>query len=323
MFQRLRVPVACAAVLGTVLALSPASMASGATGAPSSVQARSLFPTEFPLPTGFLPEGIAIGVLPIAYFGSRADGDIYRVNLITGEGRVFSQGPGTPSVGMKIDLLGRLFVAGGPGGDGRVVNAWTGEIIASYPFVTPATGTFVNDVIVTPRGAYFTDSQRPVLYHVPFGRFGRLPDASGVETIPLSGDFQQQPGFNTNGIARTPDGKALIIVQSNTGFLFRVDPATGVTTRIDIGAATVPMGDGLLVVGHTLFVVRNSAEIVVVIRLNDEGTSGTVTDELTDPRFDVPTTVAAYGNRLYLPNARFGVENPEQATYNAVAIPRP
>ena len=323
MFQRLRVPVACAAVLGTVLALSPAASASGSPAAPSSAQAQDFFPTEFDLPTGFLPEGIAIGLLPIAYFGSRADGDLFRVNLLTGEGRVFSQGPGTPSVGMKIDLFGRLFVAGGPGGDGRVVNAFTGEIIASYPFVTPATGTFVNDVIVTPRGAYFTDSQRPVLYHLPFGRFGRLPDASGVVTIPLSGDFQQQAGFNTNGISRTPDGRGLIIVQSNTGFLFRVDPTTGVTQRIDIGAATVPMGDGLLLLGRTLFVVRNAAEIVVVIRLNDEGTSGTVTDELTDPRFDVPTTVAAFGDRLYLPNARFGVANPTEATYNAVAIPRP
>ena len=32
--------------------------------------------------------------------------------------------------------------------------------------------------------------------------------------------------FNANGIAETPDRKALLVVQSNTGFLFRVDPET-------------------------------------------------------------------------------------------------
>ncbi|WP_371583799.1 hypothetical protein [Streptomyces sp. NBC_01314] len=34
--------------------------------------------------------------------------------------------------------------------------------------------------------------------------------------IPLSGDIAYQSGFNANGIARTPDGKALLVVQSNT-----------------------------------------------------------------------------------------------------------
>ena len=47
-----------------------------------------------------------------------------------------------------------------------------------------------------------------MLYHVPFGRFGRLPDQAAVVTIPLTGDYADQPGFNANGIARTPDGRA-------------------------------------------------------------------------------------------------------------------
>jgi sugar lactone lactonase YvrE len=120
-----------------------------------------LFPTEIALPNGWLPEGIAIDALRFAFFGSRADGDLYRVNLITGDGSVFSQGPGTPSVGLKLDLLGRLFVAGGPGGDGRVVSAITGQILASYSFATAP--TFVNDVVLTPQAAWFTDTQRAFL----------------------------------------------------------------------------------------------------------------------------------------------------------------
>jgi sugar lactone lactonase YvrE len=170
---------------------------------------------------------MAINVFPFAFFGSRADGDFYRVNLITGNGSVFSQGPGTPSVGLKLDFRARLFAAGGSGGDGRVVNAITGEIVASYSFASAP--TFVNDVVLTPQAAWFTDTQRAFLYKVPFGRFGRLPSQSEVEQIPLGA------GTGANGIARTPDGDALLVIQSATGLRFRVDPATGAATQVDLG----------------------------------------------------------------------------------------
>lgn len=70
---------------------------------------------------------------------------------------------------------------------------------------------------------------------MPLGRFGQLPEQSAVVELPLSGAYQHQTGLNANGIARTPDGSALLIVQSSTGLLFRVDPATGVTTAVDLG----------------------------------------------------------------------------------------
>src|SRR4051812_5650812 len=76
-----------------------------------------VYPTQFSLPDGFQPEGIAIGPGHAAYFGSRATGDIYRADLRTGTGKVISKGPGTPSLGLKIDGRGRLFVSGGSGGD--------------------------------------------------------------------------------------------------------------------------------------------------------------------------------------------------------------
>jgi sugar lactone lactonase YvrE len=306
----------------TAILATPAAGATTATGAATQATKQGdRFPTEFALPTGFLPEGIAIGNRPTAYFGSRADGDIFRVDLATGAGEVISQGPGTPSVGMKLDQRGRLFVSGGPAGDGRVVDVRSGAILASYQFA--AAPTFVNDVVLTPAGAYFTDSNNAALYHLPLGRHGRLPAQDGVVTIPLGGDWVQGPGFNANGIARTPDGRALIVVNSGTGALFRVDPATGVATAIDLGGETVVNGDGLLLDGRTLYVVQNQLNTVAVIRLNHRGTQGTVTQRITDPRFDVPTTIARFGDRLYLPNARFGVASPETATYNAVAIARP
>lgn len=278
------------------------------------------FPTEFALPNGFMPEGIAIGDAPTAYFGSRRDGSLFRVDLRTGKGEVFSQGPGTPSVGLKIDSRKRVFVSGGAGGDARVVDARSGAVLKSYKFAD--TDTFVNDVIVTSRAAYYTDSRKAVLYKIPFGRHGKLPET--FTPIPLSGDFVLTPGVNNaNGIAETPDGKALLIVQSNTGFLFRVDPATGVAKRVDLGAEVVTNGDGLLVERNTLYVVQNRLNTVAVFKLNWSGTTGKLVTKVTDPRFDVPTTVASFGNRLYLPNARFNTPPEPTTTYNAVAIPKP
>ena len=111
--------------------------------------------------------------------------------------------------------------------------------------------------MLTPDAAWFTDSQNAVLYKLPLGRRGGLPAADGFVRVPLSGDWAQVAGFNANGIARTPDGRALLVVQSTTGCLFRVDPRTGVATRVDLGGEILTNGDGLLVIGRTLYVVQN------------------------------------------------------------------
>ncbi len=273
-------------------------------------------PTKLNLPDGFQPEGIAIA-RGTAYFGSRADGDIFAVDLKTGAGKVISQGPGTGSLGMKVDHFGRLFVAGAAGGNGRVIDTRTGRVLASYTFTTSAT-TFVNDVILSKNAAWFTDSRQPVLYKLPLGRHGKLP--AKAQTVPLSGDYQHTAGNNANGIALTPDGRGLIIVQSSTGFLFRVDPRTGVTKRIDIGDAVMTNGDGLLLIGRTLFVVQNLLNKVAVLTLNQSGTKGTLVREVTSPDFDVPTTAAPFGDRLYLPNARFTTPPTPTTAYWATAI---
>ncbi|GAA1537401.1 hypothetical protein GCM10009678_19800 [Actinomadura kijaniata] len=275
-------------------------------------------PATIRLPNGFRPEGIAIGPGPVAYFGSMADGSLYRADLRTGRGAIFSRGPGTPSLGMRTDGRGRLFVAGGTGGDARVVDVRTGRVLASYRLATgPA---FVNDVIIARGAVWITDSTNPVLYKLPL-RGGRLPAAA--VRIPLTGDLVYGPGFNANGITPTPDGRGLLVVQSNTGGLFRVDPATGATRRVDLRGESLPEGDGLLLRGRTLFAVQNRRNVVAVLRLNATGTEGRVVRRVGDDRFDVPATVAAFGSRLYLPNARFDAPDPRRTWYNAVAIPEP
>jgi sugar lactone lactonase YvrE len=314
-----RLPARAAAVV--LAAVTAATAAAPARAAEPDSGHR--FPTTINLPTGFQPEGIAIGPGPVAYFGSRATGVIFRVDLATGAGRELSPATGTSSLGLKTDRRGRLFVSGGRAGDARVVDTRTGAVLARYQFATTPPNTFVNDVILTPRAAYFTDSNRAVLYALPLGRHGELPPATGFRTIPLTGAIVVDPAaVNANGIARTPDGRGLLIIQSNTGLLFRVDPATGATTAVDVGGVSLVNGDGLLLLGRTLYVVQNRLNVVTVLRLNAAGTAGRVVDHITDPRFDVPTTVAAFRDRLYLPNARFGVPMPDAVAYTAVAVPQ-
>src|SRR5262245_32888269 len=119
--------IAAIAALATVLT-GPSASAAPAASAPVSAST-NIFPTTLNLPNGFFPQGIAIGALAFAFFRSRGDVDLYPVNLMPGRGEVFSQGPGTSSVGLKVDLRGRVFVSGGAAGNCRVVNAFTGEIL--------------------------------------------------------------------------------------------------------------------------------------------------------------------------------------------------
>jgi sugar lactone lactonase YvrE len=260
------------------------------------------------LPDGFQPEGIALGG-KVVYSGSRVTGDIYAADLRTGRGRILSQGPGTASLGLKVDGR-RLWVAGGGGGDGRVVDTRNGAVLARFTFTTST--SFVNDVVLTPRYAWFTDSAQAQLYRVDRRHPARTP-----VTVPLTGAWRQTPAVNNaNGIARTPDGRALLVVKSDTGQLFRVDPRSGRAALVDLGGTALSNGDGLLLRGRTLYAVQNRLNQVAVVHLDERGTRGTVRRTITSKAFDVPSTVAARGRYLYLPNARFGAADPGTIVYS-------
>ncbi len=265
-------------------------------------------PASIALPVGFQPEGIAIGAKRIVYSGSRITGDIYAASLRTGKGRILSKGPGTASLGLKVDGR-RLWVAGGGGGNGRIVDTKNGRVLSRFTFTTNS--SFVNDVVLAGRYAWFTDSLQPQLYRVDRRHPGRRP-----VTVPLSGAWQQTPAVNNaNGISRTPDGKALLVVKSDTGQLFRV-PKSGKATLVDLGGAALTNGDGLLLRGRTLYAVQNRSNQIAVVTLNRRGTSGRVQRTITSPAFDVPSTVAAAKGYLYLPNARFGAADPGAIAYS-------
>jgi sugar lactone lactonase YvrE len=214
---------------------------------------------------------------------------------------------------MTIDR-GRLFVAGGMTGNGYVYNATNGSLARTYAF--SASGSFINDVVITKRAAWFTDSFKPVLYRVPLGPSGR-PGAV-FTTVSLTGDYVHGGGFNVNGIDATPNGQTLVIVQSGTGRLFTVR-ANGATRAIALAnAESVPNGDGILLDGKTLYVVQNQLNVVAKIALAANLRSGRVVRRISNPQFDVPTTIAEHGSRLYAVNARFGTPPTPTTAYSVV-----
>ena len=294
-------------LIATAVALL--AVASGVAAAAPS------YPSTIALPRGFQPEGIAIRANTF-YVGSIPTGSIYRGSLRAGTGSVFIQRTGRAAIGVEVDNRSRLFVAGGPTGKAFVYNTRTGADIASYDL---APG-FINDVVVTRTGAYFTNSNRAELYRIPIGNGGRL--GSTVQTIALKPPYVQGGGFNVNGIDATPNGRWLVIVQSSTGKLFRVDPLTGATVEIALGGESVPNGDGILLDGKTLYVVQNQLNRIAVIRVNATLTSGRVVTRIMDGRFAVPTTIDDLGRRLYAVNARFG-SPPATTDYQVVQVRKP
>jgi sugar lactone lactonase YvrE len=193
----------------------------------------------------------------------------------------------------------------------------SGREIATLQLTTGA--GFINDVATTRHSAWFTDSFQQQLYKVPIREHERV---GKPHTLPLTGDITFTPGqFNANGIDWT--GKRLIIVQSNTGELFRVNPYSGNAKVIHLNGESVVAGDGILLdEHHRLWVVQNSQQ-VTLIHLACEYTCGRVISRTTNDSFDVPTTVAESDGYLAIINARFGVPDPATADYWITQIHKP
>ena len=272
------------------------------------VDARHRGDTTIDLPDGFAGEGVAVGHGNTFYAGSVADGRIARGDLRRSTSQVWVSTPVVaPAVGLDADLRHRLlWVSGGGSGEAAAYGLRSGRPRAELTLTTD--DAFINDVISTRRGAYFTNSLVPELYHVPASRGGRVGEP---ETIELSGPAAEfDPGFNLNGIEATKDGNTLIVVNSAKGELYTVDARTGASELIDLGDGSVPTGDGILLVGRTLYVLQNGTVAgvpnqIAVIRLSRDLSSGRIVRTLTSRLFETATTLDNRGNLLVALNAQF------------------
>jgi sugar lactone lactonase YvrE len=284
---------------------------------------RGHFREVISLPNGFQPEGIASGEGTTFFVGSFPTGAVYRGDVKTGEGEVLiPPQQGHSSLGLKYDPRSDLlFVAGGETGKAFIYNGVSGENVAELQLTTQA--GLINDVMIVADAAYLTDSLAAVLYRIPLNsETGALTDPPTFEVIPLSGDYEFVSGsFNTNGIDALPDGDRLIIVNSKRGRLYIVDTATGIATLIDLGIGRLPHADGILLQGTTLYVVRNDIDVVSVVELSPDFSSGEIVNQISSPLFRVPTTIAGFGNALYVVNSRFGIPPTIDTEYEVVRVP--
>ena len=256
--------------------------------------------------TGILLEGIGYDPHRLTFYlsGVNDGGRIYRGRV--GEEAVEAWLPGnvdgrTTARGIDVDAAGRLFVAGGPTGRIWVVSA-DGATLAS---LETSAGTFVNDVAVGVDGAaYFTDSNQPRIWRV-------APDASGAwqatpwldasATIPVV-----LPGFNLGGIVATPDGRALLVSQGTTGRLWRIDTATREVSAVDLGGASIVNADGIVLRGHSLWVVQNFSRQITELALDGGWNSARVVSLTPTPSNRTFTTAKIANGRLLLVDSQFG-----------------
>ncbi len=305
MSHRFRLTVATVAAAGLVLSGAGAAVAHDAgrddhrhPGGPATVY--TLDPS-----THGNPEGVAWDGKSKSFFvGTVGDGTIYRGTLGNTTVTPFVAGAGAAAVGMKVSR-GTLFVAGGPSQTVRAYDVSTGALKAT--FSVPGSG-FLNDLVVTRHGdVYVTDSFVPTLWKITAAQ---VAAGAGTATgIPVGPEIPYAAGaFNLNGIVDLKGGKQLVVVDSNTGNLFRIDfkkHAAGGRTITRIAGATVPGGDGMIVDRGRLVVVAGSPAALHFLKLRRHNSQAREVAMRTDPTLHGPSTIARAGHTYLVVNADF------------------
>ncbi len=267
------------------------------------------------------PEGIAYDPRSSAFYvGAIGDGTIYRGTL-DGDTAVefIPGGEGLQAVGLEV-WRGQLYVAGGFTGSLRVYDIDTRELLAAFE---TGEGGMINDLVVTPKGDVFaTDSFRPVLWHIT----PEQVEAGGgePEAIPLAPEIEYDLTpftFNLNGIVALDGGRRLVVVQSNTGNLFRIDmdeeaPGGREIRQIDVEPV---FGDGLLLDNGRLVAVTAEPVGLAFIKLHEQAESGVVLERITDPTFRTASTVARARNFYLVVNADFATNT---TPFTVTVLPR-
>ncbi len=313
------------------LFLLPVLLAACATDGPTAPAAAgrgdltsaAVLPSVLALPNGFAADGITFGPGSTFYVGSLTTGAVWRGDAVSGAGGLLVQPQAGRSVcGITYDPgTNRLYVAGAATGQAYVYDATTGATLAVYQLADPAAGTDLLDVKVLGNAVYFTDMFQPVLYRIPLGPNGALPPQSAVQVLPFSGDLQGVVG--TTGMVATADQHWLLVTNVNTGMLSRVDPATGQARTIDLGGGSVPVSDGLALIGQKLYVSLVANSQIAVVDLSSDFTSGVIEAQpLQSPALDFQSKIATFGSAVYAVNAHFELNPDPTVAYQVVRVSR-
>lgn len=312
-------------VLGSAAAVAVTALTTPVASARS--RSGGHLPDSIALPNGTRPEGITSGPGATYYVGSVADGRIVTGNLRTGANRpLLPSAPGRSLRGLFFDRrTGLVWAVGSVGAVGHIwaVDAMSGHVVSDTE--VPGAG-FLNDLVVTRRAVWATDSAVDRLTVLRLTSRGE-PKGAAARFVMLGGEWPASPPdtFNANGIRKLPDG-ALVLNNSRVGGLWQVDRKTGHARRMEVvGGPPITSGDGLELVGKTLYNVRgNGAFAVVATRMRRRGDEWRAewVATLTDDSLDVPSTATAALGSLWVVNARFGVPSPDTATYSITRLPQ-
>ncbi|MEJ7741192.1 MAG: hypothetical protein WKF73_00830 [Nocardioidaceae bacterium] len=297
----------------------------GSDAAPGESQASF----EVPGQTVF-PEGVGVDHATGDFFvGSTNDGTIYRGTL-DGSG-ASDAGAVTPflaggedgrtaATGIKVDQQGRLWAAGRDTGRAWVYDSDTGDLIQALD-TPPAQRTLINDLTFTPT---------PPTSPTPSGRSSGASSAPanrvGTEMTPwldlAETIIPTDTEFGLNGVTASDDGQVLLTVHFDTGRLFRIDIATRQVTEIDLGGDLLTTGDGILLDGQNLLVVREEPAGVYPVRLNGDLTRGEVDDPFGEGLL-LPTTIAEYDGEVLVVNSQLNDQDSPDLPFTVSRIPYP
>jgi hypothetical protein len=298
------------------------------------------------------PEGVAFDKQSGQFFVSR-----------TGTGAIFAGKPDAPgalavfiagfdttnpnpvATGLKA-RDGLLYVAGASTGQIRIYDI---SDPAKPPVVFETGGGFINDLDLDKDGDVFaTDSSKPFVYKIDAASV--KAGAGPVQAINVAPEITVDPNaFNLNGIVARGDDD-LIVVQSNTGKLFRITlggddnrkdddhgderkarsaqaPAVERTIKeIPVEGGSLQGGDGLLKDRGRLLVVQGEGTTdatkngqISVVKLRHHKSEGRVESVVGDPSLLGPSTVARARDLLLVVNANFdGAQTATQFTVSGL-----
>lgn len=304
----------------------------GSSTPPPAPPAEHAAPSAIELPASVsFPEGIAYDAAAGAlYTASAADGAVVRVNAATGEaetvtpaGTLLPAGDTTfpGPLGMTVDDAKRLWVAGGFTGKVWVIDTANGTVVKTATVPT-APRSLINDVRVVGNAAYLTDTFVPTLWRVAIDGTTIGDPEPWLDLQGTAIDYTVE-GPKLNGIAATPDGQSLIVVHMDQGRLFKIDIASKAISPIDTAGADLRNADGLVLDGHTLYVVRQADSEVAAVTLNHDLSAGTVASRFTNDGLAFPATAVKVGDDLVVVNTQFNTraDQTQKTPFTLLRVP--
>lgn len=272
------------------------------------------------------PEGVAIDSrTQDLYVGSAGDGSIQVLrDGVATEFQAAGTDGRTGALGLKVDAnRDRLWIAAG---DAVYVydiseNRLLKKLLLAD--VVPVESSALNDLAITRDGsAFVTDSFNPNIMKVD-GRSLEMTVFKNVGDVIPYGHQNDFP-YNLNGIVATKGvSPCLISVKTNEGTLWRIDTRTKGVSEIKL-SEPVTKGDGLVLIGQVLYVIRNFENKISKINLsNGRDDLPRNVETFTPTGLQVPTTAAYLGEKadaLAIVNSQFDKDVPV-LPFNVLILP--